>query len=55
MDPAGLARVVEIGCRYEVRTPAALHIAAADRLPRPPTVLAFDRRQADAGRSMGYL
>ncbi|MDA8203472.1 MAG: type II toxin-antitoxin system VapC family toxin [Chloroflexi bacterium] len=54
VDPAGLARAVEIGCRYEVRTLDALHLAAADRLPRPLRLLTFDRHQADAGRAMGF-
>lgn len=52
VDPACLDRASEIGCRYEVRTLDALHLAAADRLPRPVVLLTFDRRQADAARSM---
>lgn len=52
VDPACLDRATEIGCRYEVPTLDALHLAAADRLPRPVVVLTFDRRQADAARSM---
>lgn len=50
VDVACLARAAEIGCRHEVRTLDALHLAAADRLPRPLVVLTFDRRQADAAR-----
>ena len=53
IDPACLARAAELGCRYDVRTLDALHLAAADRLPRPLVMLTFDRRQADAARSMG--
>lgn len=53
MDPACLARAAELGCRYDVRTLDALHLAAADRLPRPLVMLTFDRRQADAARAMG--
>lgn len=52
VDPACLARAAEVGCRHQLRTLDALHLAAADRLPRPLTVLTFDRRQADAARSM---
>jgi uncharacterized protein len=53
MDPACLARAAELGCRYDVRTLDALHLAAADRLPQPLVLLTFDRRQADAARAMG--
>jgi predicted nucleic acid-binding protein len=52
VDPTCLGRAVEIACRYEVRTLDALHLAAAVRLPQPMVVLTFDRRQADAARSM---
>jgi predicted nucleic acid-binding protein len=55
VDPACLRRATELGCRYEVRTLDALHLAAADRLPRPLVVLTFDQRQADAARSMDFL
>ena len=53
MDWACLARAAELGCRYDVRTLDALHLAAADRLPEPLVMLTFDRRQADAARAMG--
>jgi uncharacterized protein len=53
MDLACLARAAELGCRYDVRTLDALHLAAADRLPQPLVMLTFDRRQADAARAMG--
>ena len=53
IDPACLARAAELGCRYDVRTLDALHLAAADRLPQPLVMLTFDRRQADAARAMG--
>lgn len=52
-DLACLERAAELGCRYQVRTLDALHLAAADRLPQPLVVLTFDRRQADAARAMG--
>lgn len=53
VDPACLERAAELGCQHEVRTLDALHLAAADRLPRPMVMLTFDRRQADAARAMG--
>jgi len=52
VDPDCLERAGEIGCRYDIRTLDAIHLAAADRLPRPLVVLTFDRRQADAARAM---
>ena len=53
IDPACLERAAELGCQYEIRTLDALHLAAADRLPRPLVMLTFDGRQADAARAMG--
>lgn len=55
VDPACLERAVEVGCRYQLRTLDALHLSAADRLPRPLVLLTFDRRQADAARSMDIV
>ena len=55
IDPACLGRAAEIGCQHEVRTLDALHLAAADRLPRPLVLLTFDRRQADAARSLDVV
>jgi predicted nucleic acid-binding protein len=55
VDPACLAGAAEVGCRYQVRTLDALHLAAADRLPRPLVLLTFDQRQADAARSMALV
>jgi len=52
IDHAGLDRATVIGCEQEVRTLDALHLAAAVRLPAPFVMLTFDRRQADAARSM---
>lgn len=52
LDAACLERGAEVGCRYDVSTLDALHLAAADRLPRPLVLLTFDRRQGDAARSM---
>jgi predicted nucleic acid-binding protein len=55
LDSACLRRAIELGCQYQVRTLDALHLAAADRLPRPLVVLTFDQRQADAARSMDLI
>ena len=55
VDPRCLEEAAAIGCRYEVRTLDALLLAAADRLPRPLRMLTFDRRQADAARSMALV
>lgn len=55
LDPACLERAAELGCRYQVRTLDALHLSAADRLPRPLVLLTFDRRQADVARSMDLV
>lgn len=53
VDPACLVRAAELGCRHDIRTLDALHLAAVDRLPQPLVMLTFDRRQADAARAMG--
>ncbi len=52
IDDACLRRAAEIGCRHKVRTLDAVHLAAADRLPRPLIMLTFDQRQANAARSL---
>ncbi len=53
VDGRCLADAAEIGCVHGVRTLDAIHLAAADRLPRPVTFLTFDRRQATAARAIG--
>ncbi len=53
IDTACLFRAAEIGCAHQVRTLDAIHLAAADRLPRPLAFLTFDRRQASAARALG--
>lgn len=53
VDDACLARAVDIGCEQQVRTLDAIHLAAAERLPRPVTFLTFDDRQAAAARELG--
>ncbi|MEL7208059.1 MAG: type II toxin-antitoxin system VapC family toxin [Actinomycetota bacterium] len=45
LDGRCLARATEIGARYGITLVTAVHLAAADRLPRPVDFLTFDRRQ----------
>jgi predicted nucleic acid-binding protein len=54
VDHECLARAAEIGCASGLRTLDAIHLAAADRLPRPVTFLTFDQRQQDAAQAMGH-
>jgi uncharacterized protein len=53
VDEECLARAVEIGAAYGVRSVDAIHLAAADRLPRPAQYLTFDRQQIPAAASLG--
>lgn len=45
VDQACLDRAAEIGRTQPVRTVDAIHLAAADRLPKPVTFCTFDPRQ----------
>ncbi|MGH9210246.1 MAG: type II toxin-antitoxin system VapC family toxin [Acidimicrobiales bacterium] len=54
VDDRCLARAVELGATYGLRTVDALHLAAADRLPRPLTYATFDRRQIPAAAALGF-
>lgn len=54
VDDLCLARAAEIGCNTTLRTLDAIHLAAADRLPRPIRFLTFDLRQRAAASSLGY-
>lgn len=54
VDDLCLARAAEIGCERRLRTLDAIHLAAADRLPRPFTFVTFDARQAEGARSLGF-
>lgn len=53
VDEQCLARAVEIGAAYGVRSVDSVHLAAADRLPRPVRYLTFDRQQIPAAASLG--
>ena len=54
MDDRCMARAVEIGATYGVRIVDAIHLAAADRLPRPVRYLTFDRQQIPAADALGF-
>lgn len=53
VDDRCLARAVEIGAGFGVRTVDAIHLAAADRLPRPVRYLTFDSNQIPAAAALG--
>jgi predicted nucleic acid-binding protein len=53
VDDPCLTRAKEIGCQFGTRTIDSIHLAAADRLPRPLTFVTFDRRQGAAAAGMG--
>ena len=54
VDGRCLDRAAELGRTQPLRTVDALHLAAADRLPRPLTYLTFDARQIPVALSLGY-
>ena len=54
VDGRCLARATEIGARYGITLVTAIHLAAADRLPRPIRFLTFDRRQIPAAADLGF-
>jgi uncharacterized protein len=54
LDGRCLDRAAELGRTQPLRTVDALHLAAADRLPRPITYVTFDPRQIPVALSMGY-
>ena len=49
VDERCLAHALELGATYGLRTIDAVHLAAADRLPRPLTYLTYDRHQIPGG------
>jgi predicted nucleic acid-binding protein len=53
VDDRCLARAVEIGATFRVRSTDAIHLAAAERLPAPVRYLTFDRRQIPAADGLG--
>jgi len=54
VDAACLDRAAELGRTHPLRTPDAVHLAAADRLPRPVTYCTFDSRQIPVALALGF-
>ena len=54
VDDRCLARAVELGAEYSLRVVDAVHLAAADRLPRPLKYLTLDRRQIPGAAALGF-
>ena len=54
VDQMCLDRAAEIGRTQPVRTVDAVHLAAADRLPRPVTFCTFDPRQIPVALALGF-
>lgn len=54
IDDRCTARAVELGATYGLRIVDALHVAAADRLPRPVRYLTFERQQIPAASALGF-
>ncbi len=54
VDGMCLERAAELGRTQPLRTVDALHLAAADRLPRPLTFATFDPAQIPVALSLGF-
>jgi uncharacterized protein len=54
LDQACLDRAAELGRSHPLRTVDALHLAAADRLPRPLTYVTFDPAQIPVALALGF-
>lgn len=54
VDGRCLDRAAELGRTQPVRTVDAVHLAAADRLPRPVTYVTFDPRQIPVALALGF-
>ncbi|MGI9598811.1 MAG: type II toxin-antitoxin system VapC family toxin [Acidimicrobiales bacterium] len=54
LDARCMARTTEVGARYGLSVANAIHLAAADRLPRPVEFLTLDRRQIPAAADLGF-
>jgi predicted nucleic acid-binding protein len=54
VDQACLDRATELGRSQPLRTVDALHLAAADRLPRPLTYVTFDHRQIPVALALAF-
>jgi predicted nucleic acid-binding protein len=53
IDSACLDRAAELGRSQPLRTVDAVHLAAAERLPRPTTYCTFDPRQIPVALAIG--
>ena len=54
VDQRCLERAAELGRTQPVRTVDAVHLAAADRLPKPLTFITFDPGQIPVAMALGY-
>jgi predicted nucleic acid-binding protein len=54
VDQRCLDRAAELGRTQPIRSIDALHLAAADRLPRPLTYCTFDPRQIGVAIALGF-
>ncbi len=54
VDQPCLDRAAELGRTQPIRSVDALHLAAADRLPRPVTWCTFDPRQIPVALALGF-
>ena len=54
VDQRCLDRAAELSREQPLRTVDALHLAAADRLPRPVTFCTFDPRQIPVALALGF-
>ncbi|MDG1845304.1 MAG: type II toxin-antitoxin system VapC family toxin [Acidimicrobiales bacterium] len=53
MDGRCVSRAASLGSRFGLKIVDAIHLAAADRLPRPVQYLTFDHRQIPAAIELG--
>ncbi len=54
VDDRCLSRAAEIGAQFRLRAVDAIHLAAADRLPRPLSYLTLERQQLAAAVELGF-
>ena len=54
VDDRLLVRATELGARFALTTTDAIHLAAADRLPRPVRYLTFDSHQIPGALALGF-
>ena len=54
IDQTCLDRAAELGRIHPVRSVDAIHLAAADRLPRPLKYCTFDPRQIPVALALGF-